>query len=167
MKKYFFAIAILGSVIASCNESGTKQENKAAGTETASTSGQQFFGEKITPDGAQPVDSIKSMMGDKTELTCKLTGKVNEVCQKKGCWMTLRSADGTDMTVKFKDYKFFMPKDCSGKKATIEGIAKAEEVSVDELKEIARDAKKLKEEVDAINTPSKEITFEAKGVILE
>lgn len=166
MKKYLLALTLIGGVFASCNEAVKKEETKTATTENANNA-QQFFGEKITADGAMPVDSIKSMLGDKTELTCKLKGKVNEVCQKKGCWMTLRSADGTDMTVKFKDYKFFMPKDCSGKTATIEGIAKAEEVSVDELKEIARDSKKSKEEVDAIKEPTKEITFEAKGVILE
>ena len=126
-----------------------------------------YYGEKITPDSAIAIDELATAMGNNTELTTKLTGTVEAVCQKKGCWMDLKKADGTKMRVTFKDYGFFMPKDCKGKSATIHGIAKVEETSVADLQEYAKDAGKSKEEIAAITKPEKELVFEADGVILQ
>ena len=41
----------------------------------------------------------------------KITGKVTEVCQEKGCWMKIERENGEQLMVKFKDYGFFMPTD--------------------------------------------------------
>ena len=46
--------------------------------------------------------------GDTLEV--KFKSEINEVCQKKGCWMTLDLADDKEAFVKFKDYGFFVPK---------------------------------------------------------
>ena len=120
----------------------------------------------ITPDSAKPVTELKAMLGDKKELKVKLTGDVEAVCQKKGCWMNLKNANGEKLRVTFKDYKFFVPKDCAGKTAVVEGVASVEETSVAELQEFAKDAGKSKEEIAAIKAPKKELVFEASGVIL-
>jgi hypothetical protein len=54
--------------------------------------------------------------------TVKLQGKVNTVCQKKGCWMTLsEKPDGPRVRVTFKDYGFFVPKDLPGRRVLAEG----------------------------------------------
>jgi len=105
-------------------------------------------------------------MGDKKEMNVKLTGSIEAVCQKKGCWMELTNEGAEPLRVTFKDYAFFMPKDASGKTAIIEGIAKVEETSVADLQEYAKDAGKTKEEIAAIKEPKKELAFEANGVIL-
>lgn len=165
MKKITLLV-IASAFIFSCNEASKDIETTKT-IETVTTTEQQFFGEKITAENAKPVDSLKSMMGSNTELNCKLTGKVDAVCQKKGCWMELKNADGTTMRVTFKDYGFFMPKDCSGKTAIVDGIAKVEVTSVEDLKEYAKDDGKKKEEIDAIKEPQQELVFEAKGVILQ
>ena len=78
-------------------------------------------------------------MGDKKELTTKVSGEVEAVCQKKGCWMNIKNANGESMRVTFKDYAFFMPMDCAGKTAIVEGVAKIEETSIADLKEYAKD----------------------------
>ncbi len=165
MKKLTLLV-ITSAFIFSCNEASKDTETTKT-IEKTTVAEQQFFGEKITADNAKPVDSLKSMMGSNTELNCKLTGKVDAVCQKKGCWMELKNNDGTTMRVTFKDYGFFMPKDCSGKTAIVDGIAKVEVTSIDDLKEYAKDDGKKKEEIDAIKEPQKELVFEAKGVILQ
>lgn len=54
------------------------------------------------------------------------------------------------MKVKFKDYAFFMPKDCAGKKAVVDGYAYTQTTSVEELKHLAGDAGKPQAEIDAI-----------------
>ncbi|AMS27348.1 hypothetical protein AEM51_10285 [Bacteroidetes bacterium UKL13-3] len=166
MKRIF----VIGAVafLFACGNSTPKQENTTATDSTATAAvGEQFFGDKITGENAQPIAELKTLMGDKTELPVKLQASVDAVCQKKGCWMDLKTAEGETMRVTFKDYGFFVPKDAAGKEAIVEGVAKIEETSVADLKEYAKDAGKSKEEIEAIKEPKKELVFEASGVILK
>jgi hypothetical protein len=159
-------LLILSSVFIalSCGQQSSKQ----ATTESSENQSQlTYYGEKITPDSAVSIDELSTLMGDKAEMNVKLTGKVDAVCQKKGCWMDLKKTDGNTMRVTFKDYGFFMPKDGAGKTATIRGVAKIEETSVADLQEYAKDAGKSKEEIASIKEPKKELVFEADGVILQ
>jgi hypothetical protein len=123
------------------------------------------YGAKISTKGAIAVDDIASKMTEAKEWKGIITGEVVQVCEKKGCWMKLKTADG-DMIVRFKNYGFFMPLDIVGKTIVAEGKATLAETSVDELKHYAEDAKKSKEEIDAITNPKKETSFEAKGVVV-
>ncbi len=166
MKK-LLSLAVAALFIFSCNEASKTTDTKAAANENASGTSPQFFGEKITAEGAKPTDSLKAMMGSDSSLNCKLSGKVDAVCQKKGCWMELKNTDGTTMRVTFKDYGFFMPKDCAGKTAIVEGTAKIEVTSVADLQEYAKDDGESKEAIAAIKEPKSELVFEAKGVILQ
>lgn len=125
------------------------------------------FGADITESGAlQPTEFVKEMDG-KVEEQLKLTAKVNDVCQMKGCWMTLDLENGDQVMVRFKDYEFFVPKNSSGKTAVVEGRAYYDEVSVETLRHYAEDAGKSKEEIEAITKPEKRLSFIADGVILK
>ncbi len=166
MKRIF----VIGAVafLFACGNNSPKSENTTAINSTATAGGaEQFFGEKISTENAKPIAELKTLMGDKTELLVKLEAPVDAVCQKKGCWMDLKTAEGETMRVTFKDYGFFVPKDAAGKQAIVEGVAKVEETSVADLKEYAKDAGKSKEEIEAIKEPKKELVFEASGVILK
>lgn len=166
MKQSFFILLATLSFTACQNEpSGHAGEAKTE--TTAKSTKTEFFGEKITEDGAKPTDSLKAMMGTNTMMNCKLVGHIEAVCQKKGCWMELKNQDGSTIRVTFKDYGFFMPKDASGRTAIVDGFAKVEVTSVADLKEYAKDDGKSKAEIDAIQEPLKELVFEAKGVILK
>ncbi|HMS50883.1 MAG: DUF4920 domain-containing protein [Chitinophagales bacterium] len=127
------------------------------------------FGAKIDETGAvslaQAFDALKK--SGKGEINIKTTGEVTEVCQKKGCWMNLKTADGGDMRVHFKDYGFFMPKDIQGRTAVINGIARFDTTSVADLQHYAEDAGKSAEEIAKITEPEIEISFEADGVIVK
>jgi hypothetical protein len=125
-----------------------------------------YFGEKITADNAMPATMINEQLAKKDTLAVKLTGKISMVCQKKGCWMMMETGNGMAMRVRFKDYEFFVPKDCAGKTAVIEGIAFNDVTSVAELKHYAEDANKSKEEIEKITQQEKRPAFEAKGVII-
>lgn len=50
----------------------------------------------------------------------KLEGVVASVCPTKGCWMVIADGD-RQLRVTFEDYGFFMPKDCAGSIAKVEG----------------------------------------------
>lgn len=133
----------------------------------ANSFAQKYFGEKITETGAIEAKQLPALMKDKQSLNIKVKGKIQEVCQKKGCWMKMDLGNGETMRIKFKDYAFFVPKNSAGKTAIIEGVASKEIIDVATLRHYAEDAGKSKKEIEAINKPKEEISFEAKGVIIK
>ncbi len=149
----------------SCDNANQSKSKTDSQSET--TTAQHFYGEKITSDHSFPVEELKSKMGEQDELECKVSGVVDAVCQKKGCWMELKNEKGENVRVTFKDYEFFVPIDCKGKTAIVDGIAKVEVTSIQDLKEYAKDDGQSQEEIDAIKEPLEELVFEAKGVILQ
>ncbi|MEO6347765.1 MAG: DUF4920 domain-containing protein [Aquaticitalea sp.] len=128
------------------------------------------YGEKINDNNVITIthmaETYKSMtVGD--TINIKTRAKVNEVCQNKGCWMTLNLENGEEAMVKFKDYGFFMPKDIAGKEVILNGKAFVNEVPVDEQRHYAEDAGKSKAEIAAITQPKKTYSFEADGVLIK
>ena len=175
-----FALAVLG--FSACSKSETKTETTehtetstaTEETEEASeikeigttTDGGKIYGSEITAEGAIPVSDLKTKMGDKENLDVKIKGEIVEVCQNKGCWVTVKLPSGEDMRVKFGEDAFFVPKDASGKTAVMEGKAMKEIVSVDEQRHYLEDAGKPKAEIEAITKPDTTLTFDAKGIIV-
>lgn len=125
-----------------------------------------YFGDTITTDGATPAGDLEKQFNGKDSLAIKLTGKITDVCQKKGCWMEVDMGGGKTMRVTFKDYAFFVPKDAAGKTVTIDGYAYTDTVPVSQLRHYAEDAGKKKEEIEAIKEPEVTTSFEARGVII-
>lgn len=91
-------------------------------------------------------------------------GKVTDVCDKKGCWLTIQTEDNSKFFVKMKDYAFFVPTALKGKNVVLEGNAERKVTSVNEQKHYAEDAKKPQAEIDAITQPKEEIRFVANGI---
>ncbi|WP_313091602.1 DUF4920 domain-containing protein [Chryseobacterium flavum] len=91
-------------------------------------------------------------------------GKVTDVCEKKGCWLTIQTEDNSKFFVKMKDYAFFVPTALKGKNVVLEGSAERKVTSVNEQKHYAEDAKKPQSEIDAITQPKEEIRFVANGI---
>jgi hypothetical protein len=110
----------------------------------------------------------KVLASKEESKTIKLKGKVLAVCKKKGCWMKMEMGgeQNAQLFIRFKDYGFFVPKDCDGKTAIIEGIAKKETITVAQLRHYAKDAGKSKKEIEAITQPERKYTFQATGVLL-
>jgi len=125
------------------------------------------FGESITADGAISLASLTQKMTAGTDsIATKVRGKVDAVCQAKGCWMNIVNDEGDEIFVKFKDYGFFMPLDCAGKEVIMDGYAFKETTSVDELRHYAEDNGDTPEQIAAITEPKEELKFMAHGVIL-
>src|SRR5687768_11097791 len=124
------------------------------------------YGAGATATGAIPVDELEQQIKN-NRFEGKITGKVTEVCQEKGCWMKVQKQNGDKLMVKFRDYGFFMPKDIVGKEVVLDGEATVKEVSVKQQKHYAEDAGKSKEEIAKIKTPKKELQFVAKGVLVQ
>ena len=90
-------------------------------------------------------------------------GRVSDVCQKKGCWTVLSQGDDT-IRVRFKDYGFFLPKDCSGSQAYAEGQVVVETLSEKTARHYAEESKHG--DPDAIHGPQRQVGFVASGVRL-
>ncbi len=126
-----------------------------------------IFGEKTTAENAITVDQLFSIMAGKKEkeMTVKLKGMVTQVCEKEGCWIKIQSPDG-NMMVKMKDHKFTVPLVLNGKNIVIAGLAEEKLTTVEQLRHYAEDAGKSKEEIARIKEPKREITVQAKGILV-
>lgn len=94
-----------------------------------------------------------------------VTGEVVEVCKAEGCWLRLKTNDGT-ILVKMKDHAFLVPVSLVGKTVALQGPGAVKETSVEMLRHYAEDAGKSKEEIAAITQPKKEVVIQAKGVVV-
>jgi len=126
-----------------------------------------FFGDTLSTDGETlAATDLVSAMASTDSLEARIRGTVLDVCQTKGCWMDLDLGDGEYLTVRFKDYGFFMPKDIAGRDVTLEGYALRVVEEVEWLRHKAEDAGKSEEEIAAITEPEIQFSFMARGVIL-
>jgi hypothetical protein len=126
-----------------------------------------YYGDTITLEDAVEVTTLPELMKGKQLLEAKLSGTIQECCQKKGCWMKLELGNGQMLRVGFKDYAFFMPLDAAGSKVIMQGIATYDTTTVEALRHYAEDAGKTKDEIAAITEPEIELVFEASGVRLK
>ncbi len=152
-------------LIAACGSSDASYNDKSAEAEVADY---QTFGDTISDEGAVSLAQVVAKLESQDSLEVKIKATVENVCQTKGCWMNLVGDDksGEPIFVQFKDYGFFMPKDCAGQEVIVEGIAYRATTSVDELRHYAEDEGLSKEEIEKITEPEEEYKFMASGVIL-
>lgn len=152
MKYLLMLSCIITSIVALAQEPAQAEKGVAYGTIASN-------------EGAIHVSEIEKNLKN-NKFDGKLTGKVVEVCQEKGCWMKLERTNGEKLMVKFKDYGFFMPKNIIGKEVVLDGEATVKEVSVKQQRHYAQDAGRSKDEIEKIKEPKKELQFVAKGVLV-
>jgi hypothetical protein len=108
------------------------------------------YGASFTiPASFENKQQIEDGLSKNEYYSVMIKGTCQSVCQTKGCWLNVQTEDGLDLFVKFKGYAFFLPRDIAGKTVI--------------LKHYAEDAKKSKEEIDAIKEPRKRLRYEATG----
>lgn len=157
MNKIFIINVLIATMVVACKPAPQPAE---AG---------KTYGAAVTADNSINIDMLLDQLATQDSVRTKLEGKVESVCQTKGCWMNLVPDDGNvakSIFVKFKDYAFFMPLDLAGEKVVIEGVAYKEVTPVDELKHYAEDEGLSQEEIDKITEPKEELKFMADGVIV-
>ena len=123
------------------------------------------FGEKISADGAIDASQLITKVNAAAPTEAKVTGKVIEVCKAEGCWLRMETASGP-MLIKMKDHSFFVPLSMTGKTIVVDGSVTLKETSVEMQRHYAEDAGKSKEEIAAIKEPKKEMTMQARGILV-
>lgn len=159
MNKIILPVIAL-ALLASCNSPKTQTQTIEIVKGTA------YFGDSVKNDQVIELASIQTEMKGESKKDMKIKGVVKEVCQEKGCWMTMTLDSGDEMRVTFKDYKIFVPKDLGGKEVVLDGFAYTDTASVEKLRHYAEDAGKSEAEIAAITSPKEQLTFEAKGVVV-
>ncbi len=123
------------------------------------------FGEKTTAEGAIASDELTAKLKGTAPAEVKVTGEVTEVCKAEGCWLRMKTTNGT-ILIKMKDHAFLVPLSMNGKTIVADGTVTLKETSVEMLRHYAEDAGKSKAEIEALKEPKKEITMQAKGILV-
>ena len=155
------------ALLTSCKEE--KKEDVTTNEIAENTVEYAVFGDSISSDGAisaeNMMEKFKTLQEGDT-VAMKFTSKIKDVCQKKGCWMTLDLGNEEQAFVKFKDYAFFVPMNAQESEAVVNGKAFVSVISVDELKHYAKDEGKSQEAIDSITEPKVTYSFMADGVLI-
>jgi len=131
-----------GSDEANCpfpEEKGAMQGCGAnAGVEPTKTVTGVHFGGAFALGEAKPLGQVLASATDGQELNVRVSGQIDKVCQKMGCWMVVR--DGTtEARVVMKDHAFTIPVDSKGKPAQVEGLLKVKVFTEAQAKHLAED----------------------------
>lgn len=129
----------------------------------ASSESGDSFGKPIELTETTPLGDVVAAPAKFEARRILLRGRIADVCQKKGCWTVLQQGDAT-LRVRFADYGFFLPKDCQGRQALVEGVVSVRTLSEREAKHYARES--VTGDPEAIEGPQREVGFVASGVRL-
>lgn len=155
-----------------CNGPSTSASRPSGGSATAGGSGGSggsgHFGAALSAASALSAAVVLAEPKKYDDKDIKLQGQISGVCQNKGCWMTLGTGEPGQSTVRvtFKDYGFFVPKDCMGKNAVVEGRFKVTMLSVAQAQHYADDAAKAGAPAQQITAPQPTLALVATGVDL-
>lgn len=120
------------------------------------------FGAAFTDAKAVTLKDVIENVDKFSGKTIKVEGEITDVCQAKGCWLVVTDGERA-MRVKFKDYGFFVPKDASGKKVTLEGVVENKTISEMHAQHLAQESKG-KVDPSTIKGPQQVIMMTANGV---
>ncbi len=98
--------------------------------------GEGHFGAPFQLADATPLG--KAIAAGSGDAPVKVSGTVEAVCQKKGCWMVVK--DGTESArVLMKDHGFAVPMDSRGKSVVVEGTLTSREFDEAQVKHLEAD----------------------------
>jgi len=98
--------------------------------------GEGHFGAPFQLAAATPLS--KAIAGGGSDKPVLVSGEVEAVCQKKGCWMVVK--DGTQTArVLMKDHAFAVPMDSRGKPVLVEGTLSSRTFDEAQVKHLEQD----------------------------
>lgn len=119
------------------------------------------FGAGITLTEISDLGAVVSDPERYADTPVLVRGRISDVCQMRGCWLML--ADGPyQVRIRFAEYAFFVPEDCRGKWAYVEGRVGTETLSEREALHFA--AESIGGDPAAIHGPQEVVSFIATGV---
>lgn len=174
-KTILFSALALALAVSACNKGAETAQTTAADTTATAAAAPaatyEYYGDSIaTAEAITVADLVSQTASQKDEdtLATRITGEIIESCGTKGCWVSVKAPNDEALTIRFKNYGFFVP--TSGlEKKTLVAQGKSHWVvnSVEDLKAAAKEDGKSAKEIAAITKPERYLEFEASGVAIQ
>ena len=161
MKKASLSLLFLGLIIA-CNQPAAE----VPAEETTVVEYEYFGDSTFATDHAIASTELMAFMGEKDSVEAVVSGTIAEVCQKKGCWMSMDLGNDNSMHVSY-NYEFLLPMNSAGKEIIMNGYAFYDTIPVAHLQHLAEDAGKSEEEINQITEPKATLAYLATGVMIK
>jgi len=97
------------------------------------------LGKPLTAKEPISLQTLYSDAGPLVGKTVQVIGKVVEVCEMAGCWMSLTDDKGNLLRIKVDDGVIVFPKDAVGKTAIAEGMLEKHQLTREQVIEQARE----------------------------
>ena len=119
---------------------------------------QTVFGAGVTERDLTPLADLTASPERFDGQVIKTEGEISAVCQRMGCWMEMRAEEGAPtVRVPLAGHNYFLPRDVSGRRATIEGLVAIRQLSDAEREHLASEG------AQAVTTA---LQVSATGVVL-
>ena len=147
-----------------CGNEGSKTASGSDEPVGTKVDGGMLYGASIDPNiSVVSYSDLLSGLNESNGKTVVVKGKVSEVCQAMGCWMTM-DENGTVTRVK-TGHEFLLPKDISGREAIVTGKFVISEISEDDAKHYNDESSNPKKSEDIVG-PQKAYEIEASGIVI-
>jgi hypothetical protein len=120
-----FSIAMMAFVLLTgCTETADVQEPT---TSAVTFANYDVFGNEFDQDKNIPVQQMAANPADYLGQSVNVSGTITEVCQGRGCWMTLQVSDAQLVRIVMprdedNNYLFTLDKGMSGRRALVRGM---------------------------------------------
>jgi hypothetical protein len=121
------------------SQGALSSEPERARTLAAPLDKRGHYGAEFTGAAKQQLIRVLAQPQQYKDKPMTLSGVVQRVCQRKGCWMELASSKDEKAArcrIRFKDYSFFVPTNSEGAKAQVEGVLMVNKVAPGRVKHL-------------------------------
>ena len=146
------------------DSAGAEEEHAGCGEIEAATAKEGHFGKPFALDKRESLTAATTRLASvEAGETVQVTGTVDSVCKKKGCWMVIKDGDNSARIFTHAG-KFFMPVDTNkGRKVVVEGELKPKTMSERFAKHLAEDKG---DDPSTVKGPTKEWVLNATSAEL-
>lgn len=138
MTRTLTTFLVFSFVLMGCQPSGGEpatspnaEQAPAPGLSASPGDGSHFGGE-FTLTEVTPVDLVIADPASFVDKTVRVEGTVVDVCEMRGCWLSLGAKSGEVLRVKVRDGEMVFPISARGLQAQVEGTVGSHTISVED-----------------------------------
>lgn len=133
--------------------------------------GYKLYGANLKQARTIPAETVFDNPDAYDGRTVRLTGTIDAVCEKRGCWLTLRRGERI-LRARFVESGectkgFFVPRDAAGRDVLLEGMVRQEELSEATARHYLEDGGASEAEINQIVGPQKALAIVCTGVAIK
>jgi hypothetical protein len=133
--------------------------------------GYKLYGASLKQARTIPAEKVFENPDAYDGKTVRLAGRIDAVCPKRGCWLTLRQGK-TLLRARFVESGectkgFFVPRDAAGHDVILEGTVHQEELSEEKARHYLKDGGASEAEINKIIGPQKALVIVCTGVAIK